>query len=118
MRSIAVAIALSAFVSLAAYAKRELDYSKPWCAEHNGQAEVVLDGGTRADCVTSTHAIEVERAGHWYQAIGQSLWYAFQVNKRAGIVMILGPGDRKYLYRLNSVIDHNDLPIDVWTIRK
>lgn len=32
-------------------------YQQKWCAERNGQTEVVLDDKTRVDCLTSNHAI-------------------------------------------------------------
>jgi len=102
-----------------ACAATEDDYNRAWCAAHNGQAEVVLADRTRADCITHTHAIEADYARKFYGAIGQSLWYAFQTSKRAGIVLIVDPADNgRYLYRLNSVIRHNGLPIDVWTVTR
>jgi hypothetical protein len=39
--------------------------------------------------VTDTHAIEYEFSKKWHEAIGQSLGYAFETNKRAGIVLIV-----------------------------
>lgn len=48
-----------------------------------------MPDGTRCDIVTDTHAIEVDFADKWGEAIGQSLNYAFQSNKRAGILLIL-----------------------------
>ena len=38
--------------------------------------EVVMKDGTRCDILTSTHAIEVDFAKKWAEAIGQSLNYA------------------------------------------
>ena len=97
----------------------EDDYNRAWCAEHGGQAEVVLADRTRADCVTATHAVETDYAPKWAESIGQALYYAFQTNKRAGIVLIVDPADNgRYLYRLNSVIEHNGLAIDVETVKR
>lgn len=31
--------------------------------------------------VTDTHVIEVEWAENWYESVGQSLWYAFQLDR-------------------------------------
>ena len=79
--------------------------------------EYVLPDKTRCDCITLTHAIEVDFAVKWAEAIGQALHYAAHTGKRAGIVLILeGKKDHKYLIRLNSVIQHYELPIDVWTV--
>lgn len=42
--------------------------------------------GTRADCLISTHAVEVEFAGKkWIEAIGQSLNYSIQTGKKVGL---------------------------------
>ncbi|MFZ5770524.1 MAG: hypothetical protein ACOY4W_03770 [Thermodesulfobacteriota bacterium] len=100
-----------------AHSLPESHYQEKWCAEHHGKAEVVLPDKTRADCLTENNAVEVEFGRKWAEAIGQSLYYSFQTGKRAGIVLILEkPQDRKHLLRLNSVINHYNLPIDAWTI--
>ena len=119
MRAVAL-LACLLFISSVANAKtkHEAYYASRWCQAHRGQAEVVLPDKTRADCVTDTHAVEVDWARKWYEAVGQSLWYAFQTNKRAAVVLIVGPGEQKYVYRINSVIAHNTLAIDVYTIEK
>lgn len=57
-------------------------------------------------------------ATKWGEAIGQSLNYAFQSNKRAGILLILeSKNDERHLIRVNSIIEHFELPIDVLAIR-
>jgi hypothetical protein len=41
----------------------------------------------------------------------------FQTGKKAGIVLILETmKDRKYWVRLNTTIEHFNLPIDTWSI--
>ena len=55
-----VATTLLAQAVLAAHRHPEKYYQDKWCAEHNGQAEVVLADKTRADCITATHAIEFD----------------------------------------------------------
>jgi len=53
----------------------------------------------------------------WVETIGQSAYYALQTKKKAGIVLILGTmKDRKYWIRLNTTIEHFNLPIDTWSI--
>jgi hypothetical protein len=90
-------------------------YQSRWCHAHQGQVEVSLPDGTRADCLTATHAIEVEFGKKWAESIGQSLYYAIQTNKAAGIVLILETAaDYKYFIRLNTVVKTFKLPIDVW----
>ncbi len=119
-RSIFCAITTLLLLPSLAYAGHlhpEKWYQERWCAEQGGQAEVVLADGTRADCITATHAVEHDFGPKWAEAIGQSLWYSLQTGKRAGIVLILEkPTDRKYWIRLNSTIQHFNLPIDVWEV--
>src|SRR5262245_53059376 len=38
--------------------------------------QFAMPDGTKADCISDTHAIEVEKTGFWYDSIGQSLHYA------------------------------------------
>jgi len=100
----------------AGHLQRERYYQDLWCVEQGGIAEWRLPDNTRCDCLTATHAVEVDFARKFYEAIGQSLWYSLQTGRRAGVVLILErPADRKYWIRLNSLIDHFYLPIDTWT---
>ena len=76
-----------------------------------------MGDGTRCDIVTKTHAIEVEWAHKWAEGIGQALWYSFQTNKKAGIVLILrNDKDRKHLLRVRSLIAGKKLDIEVWAV--
>jgi len=93
---------------------RETAVVNDWCRD-KGQDEVALPDKTRVDCLTSTHAIEADWAKKWYEAIGQSLYYASQTNKRAGILLIQRPPwDRLYYRRCLKTIEYYNLPIDVW----
>ena len=117
---ILTAIVLLLVVVSVSYAKRlnhERYYQDMWCADNNGQTEVIVQSGARCDCLTETHAIEFDFANKWAEAIGQSLHYAAQTNKRAGIVLIMEQPERdtKYLERLRLTIGSYNLPIDVWT---
>lgn len=93
----------------------ERHYQDLFAAKVGGQTEVTAGDGTRCDILTSQYAIEVDFARKWGEAIGQSLNYGFQFNRKAGIVLILeSPSDRKHLIRVNSIIQHYGLPIQVW----
>jgi hypothetical protein len=51
--------------------------------------------------------------------VGQSAYYAIQTEKKVAIVLILETmKDRKYWIRLNTTIEHFDLPIDTWSMEK
>jgi len=96
----------------------ERDYQLPWCKAHNG-APHRLPNGTQVDCLTATHAIEVDFASKFYEAIGQSLFYAMHTGKRAGILLIVDqPKDQRYIIRLYQTIWRYNLPIDVFIINK
>ena len=93
-------------------------YQDIFAAQVGGRTEVTAGDGTRCDILTDSYAIEVDFARKWGEAIGQSLNYGFQFNRQAGIVLILEkPSDRKHLIRVNSIIQHYDLPIKVWEMR-
>jgi hypothetical protein len=102
-------------IPLLGYANRlESDYQNEWC---QGKKEVVLEDRTRLDCLTDTHAVEIEFANKWKEAIGQSLHYSLMTDKKAGIVLIMRkPTDQKYMEALKRVIDKNNLLIDLWLI--
>lgn len=95
--------------------KRDEAYYQNVAAEAcGGETEVHMPDGSRCDIVTEDFAIEVDFSRKFKEAVGQSLNYAFQSNKRAGIVLIIDePTDS---LKLMSLIEHFDLPITVWTI--
>jgi len=67
--------------------------------------------------VTDTHAIEFDFGSGWAESIGQGLHYSAMTNKKAGIVLILeNVKYRKYWIRLNTTIEHINLPIDAWSM--
>ena len=96
----------------------EAHYQEIAAKKYNGQTEVTMPDGTRCDIVTETHAIEVDFADKWAEAIGQSLNYSFQLNKKAGILLILEESDdERHLIRVECIIKHFKLTIDVLAIR-
>ena len=64
-------------------------YQKKFALKVGGQTEVIAGDGTRCDILTPEHAIEVDFARKWGEAIGQSLNYGCQFKRQAGIVLIL-----------------------------
>jgi hypothetical protein len=54
---------------------------------------------------------------NWAEAIGQSAHYSLQTKKKPGVVLILEKiKDRKYWIRLNSTIQHFNMPIETWSV--
>ncbi|SMF16157.1 hypothetical protein [Desulfovibrio gilichinskyi] len=95
----------------------ERDYQELWCTQNHGQMEYVLPDATRVDCLTKTHAVEMDFGKKWAEAIGQSLYYASCTGKRAGVVLIMNKEkDIRFLRRLNEAITYAKLPIDVWVM--
>ena len=93
----------------------EPEISAAWCETVGGVSEHRFDDGTRVDCLTDTHAIEFDWAPKWAEAVGQSLKYASNSGRRAGIMLILKrPYDQRYYERLDLLIQHYGMPIDVW----
>jgi hypothetical protein len=67
--------------------------------------EFRLADGTRVDMMTGSHAIEVDYARKWAEAIGQSLHYAAATGKQPGIILLLeDERDARYVRRLQNVI--------------
>jgi len=58
-------LSLSVASAFAAHSHPEKYYQAKWCAANNGQAEVILPDKTRADCITTTHAIEFDFGKKW-----------------------------------------------------
>jgi hypothetical protein len=85
---------------------------------NRGISEYRLPDKTRVDCETETHSIEFDWSKKWYEAVTQSLFYAMQTGKRAGVVLIIKkPKHYKHWIRLNSLIEYYKLPITTWIIK-
>lgn len=94
-------------------------YQERWAADHGGECEVQMPDGTRCDILTETHAIEVDFADKWAEAVGQCLLYSMHTDREAGIVLIVEHrNDLRYLERLEAVIEEYDLPIEVWVFEE
>lgn len=103
--------------SLLSAKQSERHYQTQYAIKIGGKTEVVMKDGSRCDIVTRTHAIEVDFAKKWAEAIGQSLNYSLNTGKRAGIALILETqSDDKHLVKLNTVILQRGLKIDVFPI--
>lgn len=122
MKTFSILLILLTVSVIPAYAKHdhlEKWYQDQWCADHKGRSEVVLQDGTRVDCITAGNAIEFDFASKWAESLGQALFYSLQTGKQPGIVLILEDNkDRRYWIRLNSTIEHFKLPIKTWSIGK
>lgn len=112
---ICLLLTLVATSALAGHAHLEKEYQAVWCEQQAGQVEVILEDTTRVDCVTATHAVEVDFAAKWAESIGQALFYALKTGKEPGVLLILErPSDIRYQQRLDAIAE--EYGITVWTI--
>ena len=119
MKRLCLVLLLLCSTLSAARLNTEAYYQRIAAEKYSGETEVSMPDGTRCDIVTETHAIEVDWNSKWGESIGQSLNYAFQTGKRAGIILIADtPNDLKEAIRVNSIIRHYELPITLWVIDK
>ena len=79
--------------------------------------------GGRADCISDEYAIEVEWVKDWYQAVGQSLYYAAATGRKPGIILLCpyaasnayGEGKcRSFVYRLAEALTLVKAKVMVW----
>ena len=103
------------------YAKHinvERYYQDIWCAERNGQVEVVMKDNTRCDCLTTDMATEVDFARKFYEGIGQALHYSMLTGKPGGLLLIVEQqSDWKYVDRARDLVEFYSLPITIYTIQ-
>jgi len=109
---------ITAMLLTAASAMTESDYRSALCGSADYAQEVRMPNGTRADCVSETHAIEIDFAQKWAEAIGQSLNYAAETGKPPAVILICKSGTErkclKWSLLLEQTASHWRLPIKVW----
>jgi hypothetical protein len=93
---------------------RESHYRDIFCDKMGGVVEQISPSGTRADCVFSGYAVEVEFADKWAEGIGQALEYGASMGKTPGLVLIVGRGGERYVRRVREVASAYRLPLKIW----
>ena len=86
------------------------------CVCRGMELEKALPAGGRADCVSETHAIEVDPTGKWAEALGQALYYAAETNRKPGIILFCKEALKECLShskRLELTIAAYGLQVDV-----
>lgn len=105
MKPLIAMLCLAALVDahpLLAGEKSESDYRDTWCEDQDGQAEVVLEDLTRVDCLTEEFAVEVDWAHKWAESIGQARYYAEMTGREPAVLLIVGPGEARFLARFHN----------------
>jgi hypothetical protein len=109
------------FMTFSTYAiENEAYYSNKFCEEMSGQSEYVLQDLSRVDCLTDTHAFEVDWADGMkvYEAIGQSLYYSSETGKLPGILLLIRKeNSEKHIRKVQRVIEFFELPIKLISIK-
>lgn len=101
----------------AALSEHESYYHAFVAKELGGETEVAAKDDTCCDIVTDTHAIEADFKGKWAEALGQSLNYAFQLNKEAAIALIIEDSQgAKESLRLKCLIVNYKPPRRLWLL--
>lgn len=118
MKKINLYLSYCLFSSLSLYAKQsERFYQEKFAKEIDGQVEVIMKDGTRCDILTSTHAIEVDFARKWAEAIGQCLHYSSHTGKKPAVALIvLDQSDDKYINRVKQISSDFNLDIKIYQI--
>lgn len=73
------------FEILLQLAWQESDYQA--CACVGLERERLLPSGARADCISDSHAIEIESYSRWAEGIGQSLHYSAETGLIPKLIM-------------------------------
>jgi len=68
---------------------KEEYYKRVICNNFKGQVDVVLPDKTRADCLNSTYAIEIDFASKWAESIKKSLHSSSVSGRNRGVVLIM-----------------------------
>ena len=88
----AVLLAYSSTVMSAPHLQTEDEYNRAWCLTKGGKAEAPVEyQGVRArvDCLTETHAWEMDFTAKMTECIGQAFQYAEMTGKAPGCVLII-----------------------------
>jgi hypothetical protein len=65
----------------------------------------------------SPEFLEFDFEDQWTETVRQGMHYSAISKRKARIVLILETmKDREYWIRLNTTIEHFDLPIDTWNV--
>lgn len=110
---------LAVFVMLSA--KNGPNYESYWVKKLShrlaARTEVVLDDGSRIDLLNKNMAAEVDWAGKWYEAVGQSLYYGCKKDRAPYIFLLVrNKKDMVYARRCQVVCDKYGIGLYVVSI--
>lgn len=77
--------------------------------------EVRLFDGTRVDIITPHHAVEIDWAPKWAEAIGQALYYSCRSKKKpVALLLMERSADEAFVIRCRAVCTSNKPQITIW----
>lgn len=136
MNALPIATLLILFGLVPAHALTEKDLVARYCA--GMIQEFYNPDSTRTDCISDTHAIEVDFSAKWAEAIGQALHYAlwtkefaenpeayprwyYQVKtpRKAGIIFACSDDRRletcaNHVVRVKRIAEEFQIPLTIW----
>lgn len=97
--------------------RKEIEYQRTLCGGMLINRH--LPNGTEVDCISTTHAIEVDFSRHRAEAIGQSLQYASALEKLPGIILICETGETgttclKHRYLVEQTVSYWHIGMTIW----
>jgi len=116
-------IVLILFAPVLATAATEDDYNRAWCAKQNGSLipkvnyEVPIRAG-RIDCLTKTHAIEMDYAKNFKYCYGQATWYEQETGKMGACAFIVTDVNRdmKYIEYFKEMLHRDKKYMEIYII--
>lgn len=106
-----------ALLETPALAQTERHYQERYC--DGLELEHVLPDRARVDCLSDTHAWEVDFSDKWAEALGQSLYYAAETGLLPAVLLICRQQPQTclaHVRRLQRAAIHWDITIVVWLV--
>lgn len=99
------------------WGRYEADYMRTWCSDPAWRMEPTLFNRDEPDCLTGTHAVEIDWAWNWEKCFHQARRYAETTGLKSMCVLIFKkPSDRNYLDRLERKIAEEHIHLEVQTM--
>jgi|GEM_PF-2469669 len=100
-----------------AYAESKEEFFRQRLCAGMKQERYLQHARSYVDCVSDTHAVEVEFANKFKQAIGQALHYAEQLKLKPGIILVCVEKDENCLRHgllTESALAYWRIPATIW----
>lgn len=102
-------------MTVPAWGQSERDMQERLCA--GMILEWVLPDGTRVDCLSGSHAIEVDWSHKWAEGIGQAMHYSSETGKEPGLILVCKDRQRtceRHYERARDTVGKWGIPLTIW----